>query len=776
MSNIYTTILFFLLNFSFTVLAQPDGLERYNPVWTSQSKNASESMPCGGGDVGMNVWVENGNLLFYLSRSGTFDENNCMLKLGRIRIRLEPNPFAGATFRQELQLENGLVTIEGENKGVKAEVKLWVDVLRPVVHLEIESGKPISAQAIYESWRTKDRELHKMESFANSYKWAAPEGLKTKADVVAFEEEGVLFYHRNSGETVFDITVRQQQMDSVKSALFNPLENLTFGGFMCGENMLPAGKSEGKYQNTGFVGFALKSRKVSRKHNVHIYMHTGQTETIEDWHKALKQIRRESEWAGKSAAKESQDWWRKFWERSYIFVEPQKSPDNESWQVGRNYQLFRYMLACNAYGSYPTKFNGGLFAVDPVFTREDRAFTPDFRNWGGGTFTAQNQRLVYFPMLKSGDFDLMPAQFDFYLRILKNAELRSQVYWGHEGACFTEQIENFGLPNPSEYGWKRPEGIDPGRQYNAWLEYQYDTVLEFCHMILESYRYAAADIRIYLPLVNSSLKFFDEHYQQLAFGRGSKKLNGDGKLILFPGSSCETYKMAYDAVTTISGLHKVVESLLSMPDNYSEEIDKTYLKGLQDRIPELSYRQINGHRTIAPARVWERVNNTEVPQLYPIYPWGMYGVGLPDIETALNTWKYDPDAVKFRSHIGWKQDAIFAARLGLDQQADSLLTLKLKDAERRFPAFWGPGFDWVPDHNWGGSGMIALQEMLVQAVGEKIYLLPAWPKEKDVEFKLHLPQNTIIEAKWKNGKWAKLKVWPERRKVDIMNLISGADS
>ena len=38
------------------------------------------------------------------------------------------------------------------------------------------------------------------------------------------------------------------------------------------------------------------------------------------------------------------------------------------------------------------------------------------------TMTAQNQRLVYWPMLKSGDFDLMKSQFDFYLRLLPTAE------------------------------------------------------------------------------------------------------------------------------------------------------------------------------------------------------------------------------------------------------------------------------------------------------------------------------------------------------------------
>ena len=42
----------------------------YNIVWDKPSANASESMPCGGGDIGMNVWVEQGDLLIYVARSG----------------------------------------------------------------------------------------------------------------------------------------------------------------------------------------------------------------------------------------------------------------------------------------------------------------------------------------------------------------------------------------------------------------------------------------------------------------------------------------------------------------------------------------------------------------------------------------------------------------------------------------------------------------------------------------------------------------------------------
>ena len=49
---------------------------------------------------------------------------------------------------------------------------------------------------------------------------------------------------------------------------------------------------------------------------------------------------------------------------------------------------------------------------------------------------------------------------------------------------------------------------------------------------------------------------------------------------------------------------------------------------------------------IAPAQVWERVNNIETPQLYPVFPWRIYGVGREGLEIARNTYLYDPDAQK----------------------------------------------------------------------------------------------------------------------------------
>ncbi|WP_338875304.1 DUF5703 domain-containing protein [Spirosoma sp. SC4-14] len=751
--------------------AQSAPIDRYNVVWNSQSKNSSESMPCGGGDIGLNVWVENGDLLFYVAKSGTFDHNNTVLKLGRVRLKLSPNPFeAGGSFRQELVLNKGHVEIKGEKAGLSATITVWVDVFRPVVHVEVMSNKALKAEAAFESWRYQDHVTKGKENNANSYKWAPQGEVKTLKDSIQFVGSDLVFFHRNGSEpSAFDLTVQQQGLDSVKNQLFNPLQNRTFGGSLSGKGMIPAGTYQGSYLNTRFQGWKLASTSAARNHSLILALHTDQADHIDDWKRGLDKVRKGERLSVKTAQAKTQAWWSDFWTKSYVYIT--NPPNSPEWQIARNYQLFRYMLGCNAYGNYPTKFNGGLFTYDPALVDTSLAFTPDFRNWGGGIHTAQNQRLVYWPMLKSGDWQLMKPQFDFYLNILKNAELRTAVYWQHKGGSFTEQIENFGLPNSAEYGWKRPASYDKGMEYNAWLEYEWDTVLEFCLMMLETERYAGQDIANYLPFVESCLTFFDEHYQYLAKKRGSKVLDGDKKMVLYPGSGAETYKMAYNATSTISGLRSVLTRLLELPNTYLTKEKRDAWKAMLERIPPISFRSFDGHPTIAPAKVWERINNVESPQLYPVFPWGQYGIGKPGLDTALNTYWYDKDVLKFRSHVGWKQDNIFAARLGLTDEASRLSLLKLGNSGRRFPAFWGPGFDWTPDHNWGGAGMIGLQEMLLQTDNKKIYLFPAWPKTWDVHVKLHAPYNTTVEAILKNGKLESLNVTPASRRADVVNML-----
>lgn len=687
-------------------------------VWTTQSQNSSGSMPCGGHDVGMNVWVENGDILFYVSKSGMLDENNTLLKAGRFRLNIKGQPFSGTDFEQRLCLDDGAIYIKG--KGIS--IRLWADVYQPKVFVEMNATHKADATLSYESWRYKDRPVTKAECQQGSYKWNIPADCTTFADSIKAAKSSIDFWHTNRSYTVFDYTVSREGLDTIKDELYNPIGGKTFGGSITMPGFKFTGTSTGTYASTDYKAWHYSATGI-RQATVSIDLYTGESAST-----AL---------SAKKSKAQSTKWWHQFWQRSFITAE------GEGAAMARNYELFRYMLGCNAYGEYPTKFNGSLFTFDPVYADPKCPFTPDFRKWGGGTMTAQNQRLVYWPMLKSGDTDMMKAQFDTYLRMLPNATRRTKFYWNHDGASFSEQIENSGLPNPTEYGKHKP-GDDPGMDRNAWLEYQWDTALEFCSMIMQAHKYSGMDIAEYEPLIRQTLIFFDEHYQYIAKKLGVKPLNADGRLMLYPSSGCETYKMAYNPSSVIAALKTVTEQWI--------EYKGDSLNNFLSRIPPIPLRTIEGDTCIAPAIVWARIQNIETPQLYPVFPWRVYGMGKDNLHIARNTYLKDPHAVEMHSTKGWKQDNIWAACLGLTDEAFKLNKEKLADGPYRFPAFWDPGYDWAPDCNKGGASMIGMQEMLLQEKPDGgLLLFPAWPKNINAKFRLKATGGRTVEAEIKNG-------------------------
>jgi len=760
-------------------------LEQYNIIWDTPSRNASESMPCGGHDVGLNVWVERdgedgkGDLLFYIDRAGSFDENNQMLKLGRVRLRMTPDPFAAdLPFRQELKLRQGYVAISG---GYGVQVEVWVEVDRPVIHVEINSAQPVTLAARYENWRLNEREIP-YERRHPCASWVAYPGRVTTApDTVDFDGDSVLFYHRNRNDRLLiDHLIPQQGLEVVREQIPNTQRNRTFGGTMRGPGLIAAGTREGSDAATPYRAWQLRSAEARTHHQLDISLHTDQSETLAAWQAALEQLATVSANDVDAARTATRAWWAAFWERSYIALRPAPpNPDDPVWQVGRNYQLFRYMLGCNRNGEYPTKFNGGLFTYNPGFMRADLADeSADFRLWGGGSHTAQNQRLVYWPMLKSGDFDLMPPQFEYYRRALPGAEARTQVYWGHAGCSFTEQLENFGLPLGWSWGWPgttdrfhtRPPHFDPTEQIAPWLRYLYVSQLEFALLILKYHQYSGLDIQPYLPFIESAIRFFDEHYQWQHTLNALRPLDANGHLVFYPSTALETYKDALNPADLVSGLKGTVEALLEIASDLLSADARSYYQGLLERIPPLPMRQLQGKTTIAPAVSWTEIINVELPQLYPVFPYEQYGLGKPDLQVAIDTWRYGDYSEGQLSHVSWHQQAIFCARLGLTEDAARYTLLKLTDSGRRFPAFWGPGHDWVPDHNWGGSGMIGLQDMLLQCNGRQIRLLPAWPADWAVDFKLHAAYNTVVEGRYMDGKLEILSVTPPERAADVIEV------
>jgi len=746
-SKTYFTLCCFLLLFCSALKASKNWLEPYELEWTSPSKHASESMPCGGGDVGLNVWVENGDILIYLAKSDAIDEAGLQPKLGRLRIQLSPNPFTNHTeFSQVLNLREGCVEIMGENYGIRSKITIWVDVKRPVINIDIASNHKSDASVSYENWHQDD-----VSYVANT---------------------GILFYHQNrNSETSFDELVNQQGLSSVKGQLNNPLNHLVYGGMLRGTNMKADSIVSGQYAGTDYMGLRLKSIKPATRHRMEVVLHTQKAELLDEWDAGLAAVIKDATATVKTARKVTKDWWEQFWERSYIRTgNADTDTVSSSWKIGRDYQLFRFLMACNAQGSVPTNARGGLFSFDSPASDSLLPISPDVRSENEKGFTAQRQLLTYWPFLKSGDFDILNPQLDFYVKNVENAYIRTKTYWNHTGAYFPERLEVFGLPVASAYGSKRPSFYDPGVEYNTVDEYHWDNVLSFCLMMLDRQQFTQTDNTNYLPFIESCLRFFDVHYQYLSERRTTDKLDADGRLVVYPGSSGDTYKVATNATSTISGLKAVLGRLSALDSTHLSAASRLYVEQLSARVPTLSYTKTDSSTVIAPAKSHERKRGSELPQLYPVFPYELYGIGKPDLQVAMDTWKKERgDSMHVaESYV----DRIYTARLGLGRETlEMMVENMVADSSNSFPIFWSEKKDGTPDIDRAGSTAIALQEMLLQTDGTRILLFPAWPKENDVTFKLHAPFDTTVEVVLKNGEIKELIVTPESRLNDVVNLL-----
>ncbi|MGA9874914.1 MAG: hypothetical protein WBQ21_03810, partial [Solirubrobacteraceae bacterium] len=162
-------------------------------------------------------------------------------------------------------------------------------------------------------------------------------------------------------------------------------------------------------------------------------------------------------------------------------------------------------------------------------------------------------------------------------------------------------------------------------------------------------------------------------------------------------------------------------------------------------------------------------SNIENPELYALWPFRLYGVGHPDPEIAVETFHQRIE----KDSIGWQYDGQCAAIAGLADVAGHFLLGKVRNSNPnfRFPAMWGPNYDWLPDQDHGCNIMLTLQNMILQCVGDKIYVLPAWPKKWNVSFKLHAPKNTVVEGAYRDGKLVTLKVSPESRRKDVQVML-----
>lgn len=725
-------------------------VDRYNVLWDSPSKDAKGSMPIGNGDIGLNVWVEpSGDLCFFIGKTDAWDENQRLLKLGKVRVRLTPALATTPGFRQELKLRDGVIEISNP----QTRISVWVDANHPVIHVDAKSssGQPLEARATFEVWRKEKRSLGSPqlggsgEYFSTGY--TATPAFSYPDTTLPATARRIGWYHRNM-ESPWLASLKLQKNEALAKTEQDPILNRTMGAILHGDHFVSASDTE------------LRTEMPAPELALRIDVLTQITDTPEQWLAALEQQADVIEKI--PAAKRQQEharWWQAYWDRSWIHVDgkrvKEERSDSAAEALTRAYTLQRFMNACGGRGAFPIKFNGSIFVVD-------NKFDADYRAWGG-CYWFQNTRHSYWPMLTSGDFDLMQPFFDYYMRVLPARKLATKSYYGHDGAFFPETMSiwgNYTDQGDLGYGIDRV-GKPDGLTDNTYVRRYWQGGLEIVVMMLDYHdltQNVAFRDQTLLPFAREVITFFDQHWQ-----RGA-----DGKILFDPAQSLETWHTARNPLPEIAGLRYVIPRLLALP---AAQANKTaWNKTLADLPLIPTHTDSNGVRRLAPAETYSQKKNVENPELYAVFPYRIHTLAAG--KDALAIGKTTFASRTHRDNFCWRQDPIQAALLGLGDEAARDVAARATSVEPgfRFPAMWAAGSDWMPDQDHVGVMMTALQRMILQTDGDRILLLPAWPKDWNCSFKLHAPKNTTVQGVVKNGKIESLKVMPQSRAKDIVTV------
>jgi len=727
-----------------------DSPERYNVVWDSPSQDQHGSVPLGNGSTGLNAWIEpNGDLVFYISRTDSWGDNGRLLKVGRVRISLDPAPPTD-DFLQTLSLVDGTLKARcGET-----EIRLWVDANHPVIHAEFDGPQETEATASIELWRTEQMSIPSSWecSDVNLFRprpgepWGKLGPTVMEPDNVLTNQEGRIgWYHRNIKSVGPAMHAKIQGVAGFER--LDPLLHRTFGAVISADG---AQRIDDRH---------LRSSK-SKAHRFDIHVVTKHPATEAEWLSAVEEsIAATAAVPFTERRTNHEAWWKAFWQRSWIHVSSHEKHD-DAFVVSRGYALQRYVNACAGRGAYPIKFNGSIFTVEGLEKGESRG--PDYRRWGPG-YWWQNTRLPYISMLTSGDAEMTAPLYKMYCQdLFEYHKYRTRMHTGHGGIYVPECIYFWGEMFAETYGETPFEEREDKLQDNRYHKWEWVSGLEMSYMMLDRYEHTLDEAFLKettIPFATEVLTFFVEHYDT----------DEDGTLVMHPAQALETWWECTNPMDPVAGMQAVTDRLLGLPERVtSPELRRCWAQ-VKEKLPALPTREFKGETIFAPAESFDMCKNGENPELYCVFPFRLSSFEKPNAEMGRRTLHHRIA----RGNHGWRQDEIFMAYLGLADKARDNLVGRARNhhEDSRFPAFWGPNMDWIPDQDHGGVLLKALQAMILQTDGRKIFIAPAWPKNWNAEFKLHAPYKTVLRGRVENGQLVNLKVTPESRRKDVVNVM-----
>ena len=85
----------------------------------------------------------------------------------------------------------------------------------------------------------------------------------------------------------------------------------------------------------------------------------------------------------------------------------------------------------------------------------------------------------------------------------------------------------------------------------------------------------------------------------------------------------------------------ISDGLLTLPVGKIPPQTRAWVQAFRKSLPPIAKRQLRGMPVIAPAASWAHEGgqpNAELPQLYPVFPFHVDGMGKPELQLARDTW------------------------------------------------------------------------------------------------------------------------------------------
>lgn len=455
---------------------------------------------------------------------------------------------------------------------------------------------------------------------------------------------------------------------------------------------------------------------------------------------------------------QQQAWWRDYWSKSLLRIQ---SPDKMADWLCAAYHVHLYTLGCVNRGPVPCKWDGGAGLM-----------RGDERTWGLSEWV-QEVRFTYLPLYAANRLDIARGLSRHYSQMRPYLLAQTKRMWGVDGLWIPETVlpwghaEDFVLKAPDRaigghfLPWD-PKTAPYGKfeRYNGYVGFLFTAGLEICQHYLTYYRYGGDERFLRdeaYPVIRDVCRFIS----------GLLRKGADGRWHLDPANALETWWMVRDPADVRAGIEAVFPEFVRLSEQYGQDAElRAKCAEILAALPEPALGHWSregaidpGAKTHAPAAAKGRFptpRNAEVPELYRVFPFGVSGVGNPDYELARDTF----ERRIFIISNGWSLDAVWAARLGLGEEACKLLGQHATRFNRFRYGGWTSndssvfpgGLSAAPFMDAAGLSAFGVNEVLMQSHQGRIRLLPAASKTWSGVFRLRAEGGFLVAADFAEGK------------------------